>query len=169
MRGENNKMKPIIKTTLALVTAVTALTQTAFAQPPNPGMEADVLPTLDALLVLGLESTLPGRSLLGAGSSESPAYFVVATDSLSSIQRMAVVSGSYKLVRSGETGAPRERLYRLPDETRDLAGAEPDVVRTLRSELNRLLSQLRFGRPPVRRTLPTDQRARLEALRYVAD
>ncbi len=49
--------------------------------------------------------------------------------------RAGLVMGGYKYIRSEAPGGPREEVYRLPDEVRNLAHTLPDLAQKLRAEL----------------------------------
>jgi arylsulfatase len=127
----------------------------------------DVFPTL--LGLLGLEREIgEGRDLLRDGSE--PSGLLLSTFKGSKPSRVAVVADGFKytLSRSGE--APQEDLHRLGDESRNLAGEQPERLASLRELLRALRDQLPPRIGPSKRQKPSDvEKARLRALGYVAD
>lgn len=140
----------------------------------------DLLPTLLELSGEAVPSGLAGKSLksdlLGAEASPPrPLFFEVEPSNPSFLAPLpgsvAVLDGEWKLLRDLEAGA-RSRLFHLPTdpgETRDLSGAEPQVVR----DLERSLKAWREGLPPAPEDLESvpledeELRKRLESLGYV--
>jgi arylsulfatase len=127
----------------------------------------DVFPTL--LGLLGLErGTGEGRDLLGDGSE--PSGLLVSTFEGSKPSRVAVVADGFKYTLSRTGEASQEDLRRLGDESRNLAGEQPERLASLRELLQVLRDQLPPRIGPSNRQTPSDlEKARLRALGYVVD
>jgi len=127
----------------------------------------DVFPTL--LGLLGLErETGEGRDLLRDESE--PSGLLLSTFEGSKPSRVAVVADGFKytLSRSGE--AQQEDLHRLGDESRNLAGEQPERLASLRRLLRVLSDQMPPRIGSSKRQTPSDlEKARLRALGYVVD
>jgi arylsulfatase A-like enzyme len=102
----------------------------------DPASLLDVVPTLAALFELPAQG-LRGRDLLRSQPAERSLY-LATSEAVSTRRRVALARGEWKLVRSfGQPGeADSEKLFRLPDEERDLAGEHPELAQELRDELD---------------------------------
>ncbi len=127
----------------------------------------DVFPTL--LGLLGLErGTGEGRDLLRDGSE--PSGLLVSTFEGSKPSRIAVIADGFKYTLSQPGEAPQEDLHRLGDESRNLAGEQPERLASLRELLQALRDQMPPPIGPPKQQTPSDlEKARLRALGYVVD
>jgi arylsulfatase A-like enzyme len=92
--------------------------------------------------------------------------------SIGSSNLRSLVRGSYKLIHDRATD--RYALYDVesdPGETHDLAAQEPDLVRSMRLDLDLASERALAGalQGDARRSLSEDQRATLRELGYVED
>ena len=110
-----------------------------------PGRRTEVVGLVDVLpTVLGLVGVPPpegviGRDVLAGGPADSTLY--LATLGGSTVPRLGLVEDGYKYVvrlAPGAGGVAEERLYRVGDETRDLAAEQPERLQRMRTTLDRL-------------------------------
>jgi arylsulfatase A-like enzyme len=96
----------------------------------------DIATTLAKLFDLGPNGALPGRDLFADGASgQARSVHFMTTRRAATQERVGLVMGKYKYIRSEAPGGAREEVYRLPDETRNLAESLPDLVQELRAAL----------------------------------
>jgi len=117
------------------------------------------------LSLAGAPARLPGANLFGSATAPPTLYaetlaprFDFGWSDLRAIRR-----GRHKLIR-----APRPELYDIeadPGETRDLAGAQPDLVAELSRTLDTVLSAA--GEAQARRAVEPETAERLRSLGYV--
>jgi arylsulfatase len=125
---------------------------------------ADVAPTLAALLDVPLPGPLRGRDLFAA-DRESTLH--LATPGESPVTRFGVIEGGYKYVVTHDEGGHIERLYRLGDESRDLAGTHPELVNSLAERVRERRGEVKPKSPKRQRVLSPEERRRLRALGYL--
>jgi arylsulfatase len=127
----------------------------------------DIFPTL--LGLLGLErGTGEGRDLLAGG--REPSGLLLSTFEGSKPSRVAVVANGFKYTLSQPGETPQEDLHRLGDESRNLAGEQPERLASLRELLRILRDELPPRIGPSKQQTPSDlEKARLRALGYVVD
>lgn len=129
----------------------------------------DILPTILDALGMARPGDLPGRSLLPAANGdalpEEPTYFEAMSSALNRgwAPLAGMVRGRYKLIE-----LPLPELFDLetdPEETRNLAAREPQVLGQIRAQLGRLRLA---DRGLVGQGESADTRERLRALGYLA-
>jgi len=101
---------------------------------------SDVAPTLARWFELDVE--LEGRSLLGITDSDGQPPFlrrpVVASDGFG---RATLRTDVWRLVTNGDGSAALHRIERMQELEEDFADVRPEVVRTLRAELEAALAE----------------------------
>lgn len=129
----------------------------------------DILPTILDALGMAKPGDLPGRSLLPAANGEAlpsaPTYFEAMSSALNRgwAPLAGMVRERYKLIE-----LPLPELFDLeadPNETRNLAAREPQVLDQIRTQLGRLRLA---DRGLTRQGESADTRERLRALGYLA-
>jgi arylsulfatase A-like enzyme len=137
----------------------------------------DVFPTLSELADVPLPSGAQGRSLVAVvraadGVASTPASISETYRPEAKHDRRAVVLDGFKYIRTyGDNGRVTEELYDLtadPDESRDLSGADPDRLASMRDDLDARIAQESTGRP-VQVELTEEEKAQLRALGYLHD
>jgi arylsulfatase len=125
----------------------------------------DVLPTLDGLFSLGIESPLEGRDLFAADAASGEPTLVLTTGpEAASGERVGIVRGEHKLVRARDGG--EERLFRI-EGSREVPLDSPAISAGLRAELDARLGHFPEHPPPLPIKLSPEQYRRLQALGYV--
>jgi arylsulfatase len=130
----------------------------------EPASLLDVVPT--ALALLGLPP-VPGMAGVDLARPVPEREFYFTTGNAASLRRRAVLAGGYKLVRSSDRGQPAVELFRLPDETRDLAAAQPERAADLAQRLDAHVAAA--SAPPVERSPSPEQEEALRALGYAEE
>jgi arylsulfatase len=127
----------------------------------------DVLPTLAARFGFALAGDLRGVDLLARDGGEDERAVFFRTLAGASRARSGVVQAGYKLIRSPGAAGIEEQLFRLPDESVDLAGDAPERARALaqRLETGAPGAADAASEPP----LSAAEREALRSLGYVAD
>ncbi len=126
----------------------------------------DLSPTLLGLAGDAPDPGLPGRDLLAPGAEASASFGYFRTDPpTSEVARMGISDGSYKYLRAGG----EEFLYRLPDESANLAQSEPGILARLRDSLGAARARLGPRIEPQNPGLSKARRRQLEALGYAVD
>jgi hypothetical protein len=115
---------------------------------------------------LPLPGALRGRDLFAAG--RKPALHL-ATPGESPVTRFGVIEGGYKYVVTPDEGGHIERLYRLGDESHDLASAQPELVKSLAERVRERRGEVKPKSPKRQRALSSEERRRLRALGYLDD
>lgn len=141
----------------------------------TPGRRSDVagfvdlLPTLLSALGIATPSGLPGRDLLGDGARGASTTAYMATLAASTVPRYGLVSGGFKYLLTLRNGRMEEQLFRLGNESEDLAeGAAPELPR-LRQEMGALRARFPATQREQRRKFRDDDRDKLRALGYASD
>ncbi len=129
----------------------------------------DLAPTLLALAGLPASEHVRGRDLLAAGAERVEAPLLATTFLESTVPRLALLEGGYRLVLGLRAGAVQTReLYRLGDDASDLAPERPEQAQSMQRRLAELRAELR--RPRSRRQqLGDEEREALRALGYGSD
>jgi choline-sulfatase len=133
---------------------------------PNPVGLVDIVPTVVAALKLPAERTLPGINLLGA-SPQVGASRHIYSETL--YPRLALGWSDLACLvddRIHYIEAPRPELYDLvsdPGERRNLAGAKPEGLRSMRAELAKIPHS-----PPVSSQATPEEIEKLGALGYIS-
>ncbi|HLA76544.1 MAG TPA: sulfatase [Vicinamibacteria bacterium] len=118
----------------------------------------DLAPTLLALLGHPSPPGFEGRNLLEEAALPEGNVFSLGAYGSSTLEREigtqhSLLRGPWRYVRNSQDGSEELFDHRLdPQELRDLAGAQPQVVATLRQELDRFLARGRAQAPPVEMT-----------------
>ena len=126
----------------------------------------DLSATLLGLAGVAHDPESPGRDLLapGAEAGASPGYF--RTDPpTSEVARTGISDGKFKYLRAGG----EEFLYRLPDESSNLAESEPGVLAELRASLEAVRARMGPAIEPQSPGLLKARKEQLEALGYGVD
>ena len=140
---------------------------------PSQARTADLFPTILELAGLAREGEVQGRSLVPrmfrpASGREAPAYGESMAPNIQfGWSPLHVLRTSrYKYIDS-----PRAELFDIaadPGETANLASQEPEVVRSMKADLDRLMEETGRGAPmPQAANLDKDTMERLTALGYV--
>jgi arylsulfatase A-like enzyme len=125
----------------------------------------DLLPTLAGLLGVEPPQGARGRDLLAPGAASQQETLYASTLLEASQPRLGVLHGERRLVLSPAADAHRRELYRLGDDSRDLADAEPEQVKSLQGRLARLRAGLEMAGPR-ERPLDAAEREALRGLGY---
>jgi arylsulfatase A-like enzyme len=126
----------------------------------------DVLPTAVALFDVA-PGLARGRDLLQAGAAQRERSALLATfRSASLAPAVGVVKGGFKYLR-GQGETPRERLFGLPDEERDLGAQETPARLALGIELDARLGHLPLAFTAEPQQLSPDDRNALRSLGYL--
>jgi arylsulfatase len=134
---------------------------------PDVASLVDLRPTLLALAGASPSSKGQGRDLLAPGADATNSVPLLSTLSAYRLQRQAIVADGYKLILTHDGEIWRPSLYRLGDESIDLAAPAPQITRRLRQQLSELRDALDVGVAAEQRTLSESERQELEALGYV--
>ena len=126
----------------------------------------DVFPTLTKLAGSPEAPSARGGDLLAAGAPEP---FYTSTLRAAAARHDGLVSGEWKYVRILRSKGASEQLFRLGDDALDVAVRQPDVVATLRRELDALKRSMSVAAPLPGRQLTPEEREALKALGYVED
>lgn len=118
----------------------------------------DVAPTLLALMGLPPASGFEGRNLLQTNAPTDASVFSLGAYGSDILERQigtqfSLLRGPWRYVRNSQDG--REELYdhRLdPQEARDLAAGQPQVLAALRQEIDLFLARGQAKAPPVEMT-----------------
>jgi arylsulfatase len=102
----------------------------------------DVVPTLAAQLALPAPPGSRGRDLFAASAPRDSSTIYLTTLRVSETPRRGIVSRGYKYLLTQEQ-KQKEQLFRLGDETHDLAAEKPEELTRLRKELAAALASLR--------------------------
>ena len=121
----------------------------------------DLRSTLRGLL--GLQVADPGRDLLAEGSSSQP---YLSTLGVLKQPRRAIIAEGHKLIMEDGPVQPSFRLYRLGEESLDLAASQPEIVARLKAELQSAHLSMESDRPETRRNLSPEDQQQLRALGY---
>jgi arylsulfatase len=126
----------------------------------------DVLPTLRRLLAAGeSDETGSGRDLLAPGARRRASVPYLATLGGARVSRWGIVDGEYKYVVGNVDAERAGRLFRLADETTDVAARFPDVRARLARRLDSVRAAMTAPRVGAGAHSPA-ARARLRALGY---
>jgi len=129
----------------------------------------DVFQTLlAATSALPLEKKPTGRDLLAADAELEQSLPYFASLGGSRRQRHGLIDGEYLLVVTLREGIGDARLTRRGSET-DLTAAAPQIVKRMRSRLNRIRTSLARGHAETRQVLSDEDQRSLEALGYVEE
>ena len=134
---------------------------------PDVASLVDLRPTLLALAGASPPSKGQGRDLLAPGADATNSVPLLSTLSAYRLQRQAIVADGYKLILTHDGELWRPSLYRLGDESIDLAAPAPQITRRLRQQLSELRDALDVGVAAEQSTLSESERQELEALGYV--
>lgn len=113
--------------------------------------------------LLGLEVGDPDRDLLADGTSSQP---YLSTLGVLEQPRRAIIAEGHKLVMEEGPVQPSFRLYRLGEESLDLAASQPEILARLKARLQSARRSLESDRPETRRDLSPEDREQLRALGY---
>jgi arylsulfatase len=140
----------------------------------GPGLDAarreDVASLLDAFPTLAARAGAPlpagrGRDLLAPGAPRQESAIYQSTLKVSEVRREALVDLGFKYMVEAR-GLPRERLFRVADETRDLAASDPQALERMRAALAAARSSLARVAASRQQMSPEDEAA-LGTLGYV--
>jgi arylsulfatase A-like enzyme len=121
----------------------------------------DLRSTLRGLL--GLEVADPSRDLLADGNSSQP---YLSTLGVLEQRQRAIIAEGHKLVMEEGPVRPRFRLYRLGEESLDLAASQPEIVARLKARLQSARQSFETDRRETRRDLSPEDREQLRVLGY---
>ncbi len=128
--------------------------------------QADVAPTVAALLGLPALREARGRDLFASGAPEQrPAVYLNSLEA-STVPRFALVADGYKYMLSTDGAGQRESLFQLDDETNDLADSMPERLRAMRQQLAAIRDALPASPRREEQQLSPEDREMLRALGY---
>jgi arylsulfatase len=127
----------------------------------------DVAGTLLAEFGLALPGAHDGRGLLALDAPASPADVFLSTLAYIEPPMFGMLNPSFRYVIDKPGGVTRERLFRIGEETEDVAALHPDAFEELRNRTRERVRELKASRQEVRAPPGVDERRQLRALGYV--
>jgi arylsulfatase A-like enzyme len=126
----------------------------------------DVFPTLATLLGGPAPPGLPGRDILSREAPQQESSVYLSGLSVSPVHRYGLIERGHRYLVSVRASETREQVFRIGDETRDLAGERAVLVEVMRAHLAATRSRFRAA-SGIRQEMSPEDLERLRALGYV--